>query len=82
MSDPAIEAVERAINGPVDGPVGAFALAAVQEALKPVRELHKPEHAAGSIWCSCRTGDPFLDHLWKNCPTAKLIFSSEELEHG
>lgn len=37
-NDPAVEAAQRATNGPINGPVGAFALASAREALKPIRE--------------------------------------------
>ncbi|UCR74427.1 hypothetical protein Ritam007_53 [Mycobacterium phage Ritam007] len=80
MSDPAVEAAARAWEWypvPKDIPlvVRSVPLAAAREALKPIRELHYPidEHGDSVEECSeCR-------HRWP-CDTAKLIYTSEELQ--
>lgn len=74
MNDPAIDAAQRVIVGRVSSAHPDDLTAAAREALKPIRELHKP-HCDGprfGTWCkTCRAEWP--------CPTAKLIYSTEEL---
>lgn len=84
MSDPAIEAAQRAWHAEDDGPHDGFVRAgrlvvAAREALKPIRELHVPvihadEHTS-ERWAECRE---CLGAYWP-CETAKLIYTSEEL---
>jgi hypothetical protein len=75
MTNPATEAAERATNGPINGPIGAFALSAAREALKPIRELHQPQNAGDFDICGeCQDGN----EQWP-CETAKLIYTREEL---
>ncbi len=45
MTDPAIEAARKAVNGGLgfpNGPVDAFAVQAAREALEPIRDRHRP----------------------------------------
>lgn len=78
-TDPAVEAAQRALNTDRlrSDPIDAFTLAGAREALAPIRELHKP--FVDECHC-CRhcvecgaigTGWP--------CDTARLIYTSEEL---
>lgn len=81
MNDPAVEAGRRVCPG-TDSPtvlsIFRIAEAGAREALKPIRELHKPhpgQHAAGSDVCGgCRL-------IWP-CETARLVYTSEELGCG
>lgn len=85
--DPAIEAAQRAMRNWPGRRVNQDELAtAAREALKPIRELHKP--ITEPIWwhadepgeytrCSCQG----LFGRWP-CETAKLIYSSEEVDRG
>ena len=81
--DPAIEAAQRAINGPINGPVGAFALAAAREALKPVREwfenLRNRHDTMGDIYLDeWSDGIRFArDEMLKEI--APLIYTAEEM---
>ncbi|QNN97999.1 hypothetical protein SEA_GANDALPH_55 [Mycobacterium phage Gandalph] len=80
MSDPAVEAAARAWEWypvPKDNPllVRSVPLTAAREMAKPIRKLHHPidEHGDSVEECSeCR-------HRWP-CDTAKLIYTSEELQ--
>ncbi|AIK67662.1 hypothetical protein VC69_gp047 [Mycobacterium phage Inventum] len=77
MSDPAIEAVERSLpyEYEADEVMADVAVRVAREVLKPIRELHHPidEHGDSVEECSeCR-------HRWP-CDTAKLIYTSEELQ--
>lgn len=79
-SDPAVQAAQRAR---MDGRSNHVQrVAAAREALKPIRELHKPVETYakdGSIGCDhcwdCRND---INEPWP-CDTAKLIYSAEEL---
>ncbi|WP_396902478.1 hypothetical protein [Mycolicibacterium sp.] len=76
MSDPAIEAVKRAVAAPC---IGSDEVASVREALKPIRELHKPEVVRSpddEQWTECAV---CYGAYWP-CATAKLIYTTEELE--
>lgn len=82
MSDPAVEAAQRACssylhsrrtgNPDVDHPRRCLE-AAAREALGPIRDLHRPEpYAQGPDYCmGC-------DSKWP-CETAKLAYTTEEL---
>ncbi|AKJ72645.1 hypothetical protein PP301_gp077 [Gordonia phage GMA2] len=84
-TDPAVEAAQRAL--PPYGPAVVHerdlktGIAAIREALAPIRELHKPFHHYSPnadyacVNCSDDQGDP---EPWP-CPTAQLIYTSEEL---
>lgn len=75
MSDPAIEAAQRALVATRGhGNSTICEIAAAREALKPIRELHTPKAAlfAGVACAECRNEWP--------CDTAKLIYTTEELE--
>lgn len=87
MSDPAILAAQRAIDGPHgvaaarDEHAAPLAVDAAREALAPIRDLHKPSanhcdaHANDSACCAeCIE----CGQLWP-CDTARLIYTSEEL---
>ena len=111
MSDPAVEAAQRAwarvpeFTAETD-PFAAME-AAAREALAPIRELHRPGywvytgegdqlqdrcpecsrkagvHACNSragcsrpVWCSC---NKTIKVRWADCPTARLVYSSDEL---
>ncbi|AEJ93022.1 hypothetical protein FDI16_gp047 [Mycobacterium phage Shauna1] len=91
MPDPAVEAAARAWEWypvPKDIPldVRSVPLAAAREALEPIRELHHPRWSnCINACCSgedCRLRDRVCEHCevdWP-CDTAKLIYTSEELE--
>lgn len=89
MSDPVIEAAQRAwvANEALDGIAyspGEGGLwtpdameAAAREALRPIRELHYPrENSVSAMYpdplCNC-------DQDWP-CETAKLIYTTEEIQ--
>ncbi|ABE67550.1 hypothetical protein PBI_PMC_49 [Mycobacterium phage PMC] len=85
MSDPAVEAAARAWEWypvPKDIPlvVRSVPLAAAREALKPIRHKHRPvayvNRQTCCVTCFDENGKP---HLWP-CETAKLIYTSEELQ--
>jgi len=83
VADPAIEAAQRHADTLPYGPQGRIGsrdlIAAAREALKPIRELHKPITMCGVTCCQrCRTPDG-ASAGWP-CETAKLVYSSEELE--
>lgn len=88
MSDPVLTAARRAVDSraafvdPPEAPLH-YAFNGAREALKLVRELHRPEPSSyGDVWCSCGCGDPFLDRLWRDCPTAKVCYSADELKNA
>lgn len=79
MSDPAIEAARRAVNGGLgfpNGPVDAFAVSAAREALKPIKARHRPvkkyAHPDSGLDCiACSKPWP--------CPDALDTYNTEEL---
>lgn len=75
MSDPAIEAAQRALESHTGGVLQMADIA--REALKPIRELHKPYSVdePDGTWSFCNH-----DHLSWPCETARLIYSTGELE--
>ena len=81
MSDPAVEAAIRVRRGhPLclsDHHADSCLTDAAREALKPIRELHKPHRDPP-------TGIPLCahDHAFWPCETARLVYSSEELDRG
>lgn len=76
MSDPAIEAAHRAGGGWYS----AREMEAAREALKPIREKHYAvqyiNHTKCCVSCWNCKGQPYA---WP-CPTARLVYSTEELE--
>lgn len=73
MSDPAIEAAQRALNAyAVSATCLNSAVAAAREALKPIRKLHsKADMPWGAPYClHCKA-------IWP-CATARLVYSTEE----
>lgn len=80
MTDPAVEAARRIRDShPYCGHnhhADSCLTDAAREALKPIRELHKPRewewHTEPRISCICGL------HPWP-CDTAKLIYTTEEL---
>ena len=82
MSDPAVKAARRAIMFqpyPNQFFTGAtLATFAAREALKPIREIHKPEDS----WCFVRQilerNCAECDVEWP-CYTAKFAYTAEEL---
>ncbi|TGB37899.1 hypothetical protein [Mycolicibacterium peregrinum] len=75
--DPAVEAASRAYTSPVGHPIywvttREAMIAAAREALKPIREVHKPVLPPGIERC----GE--CDVVWP-CETAKLIYTTEDL---
>ncbi|AYB70746.1 hypothetical protein SEA_CLARKSON_7 [Mycobacterium phage Clarkson] len=89
MSDPAVEAARRVCPG--TDSLTALAIhrtaeAGAREALKPIRELHRPRWSnCINACCSgedCRLRDRVCEHCevdWP-CDTAKLIYTTEERE--
>ena len=79
MSDPAIEAAQRADEMCDDGAWidggRELSVTAAREALAPIRELHKP---SGDD-CQCCTHCIECEQLWP-CGTARLIYTTEELQ--
>ena len=82
MSDPAVEAAERALGHPIPvkplpefAPYSTVAITAAREMAKPIRDLHKPVQIAGTDLTVCRAG---CYDYWP-CDTAKLIYTTEEL---
>ena len=84
MNDPAADAAQRmwALNGWLYGTGGReLAEVAAREALKPLRELHRPLDRPIS-WGNTQT-ERVCHHClgpvkWP-CATARLVYSSEEL---
>lgn len=75
MSDPAVEAAQRAASSNCYTGRGLIE-AAAREALKPIRELHYPREGSVSAMYPdplCNCGDD-----WP-CDTAPLIYATEEL---
>lgn len=90
MTDPAIEAAQRAWDAVTFGePFDGF-VAAAREALKPIRELHQtitdpiwwhklhPDDPDEYTHCRCQVAATGYQ-LWP-CATAKLIYTTEELD--
>ncbi|WP_074133291.1 hypothetical protein [Mycolicibacterium houstonense] len=85
MSDPAIEAAQRAVKlsdptWAVDSRYGGIA---AREMAKPIRELHKPiqigdSRGLYSAWCAECNGSDGHPSEWP-CDTAKAVYSTEEL---
>lgn len=80
MSDPAIEAARKAVNGGLgfpNGPVDAFAIQSAREALKPIRKESEQ---------LLNPNVPQMSRLWWDGVQyaleriAPLIYSTEELE--
>ncbi|AIM50483.1 hypothetical protein PBI_ZONIA_54 [Mycobacterium phage Zonia] len=84
MNDPAVEAAQRAMRKVHDYPRPNHDLiTAAREALKPIRELHRPRWSnCINACCSgedCRLRDRVCEHCevdWP-CDTAKLIYTTE-----
>lgn len=76
MSDPAIVAAQRVSEVAHMATPPLIAVLAAREMAKPIRELHRPARFE-----VCDTGPfcPTCDIGWP-CATAKLIYTSEELE--
>lgn len=88
-TDPAIEAARRADFKTPSYQEYEYGdlIAAAREALKPIRELHKPVPCCPGDACDmllCSTcHDPHSRNLpmrWP-CPTARLIYTTTELEN-
>lgn len=77
MSDPAIEAAQRALLQSPNFPVGGYGEACAREALKPIRELHKPRPDRYAVQLTVCDGCGWTTK-WP-CATAKLIYTTEEL---
>lgn len=74
VGDLVFEAVTRAVT------FGDYSqTAAAREALKPIRELHRPQWLTDpdgyGDYQRCSCGFP----SWRECNTAKLIYTTEEL---
>lgn len=91
MTDPAIEATQRAIGKVQRSEPYRWAESGAREALAPLRELHRPFSRPAScysrsnmITCYSRSNMiTVCNHClgprdWP-CPTARLIYSTEEL---
>lgn len=79
MSNPAIEAMQRALTA--DGwPSNhdSLALAAAREALEPLRELHRAMPTDQGLVCD-GCFDLLADPIFWPCENAKHLYSSEEL---
>ncbi len=79
MSDPAVDAANRVWQSDAD-PTVLPSVAAAREALKPLRDLHKPvDRGDGTKGCN-HCWDCYDDYPkeWP-CDTAELIYSTEEL---
>lgn len=80
MADPAVEVAQRVWHAwtYTDASLKDLAEAAAREALKPIRELHKPEVVRSpddEQWTECAV---CYGSYWP-CATARLIYSTEEL---
>ena len=78
MSDPAIEAAQRAWDAIPERSYKTrtdVMEAAAREALKPIRRAHFAHHVPVDNWTCC----PHCAVTWP-CDTAKLAYSTEELE--
>ncbi|SIE08159.1 hypothetical protein [Mycobacteroides abscessus] len=80
MTDPAVEAARKAVNGGLgfpNGPIDAFAVQSAREALRPIRE--KWEELLGPY--ATRLVNPEATGAIKVLEAfAPLIFTTEELE--
>lgn len=77
MSDPAAEAVNRAYESSDDYLRDGPMLAAAREALKPIRELHRPVSVRDEEVCGeCSNMATQID--WP-CRTARLVYPEGEL---
>ncbi|AEK06483.1 hypothetical protein PBI_SEBATA_6 [Mycobacterium phage Sebata] len=84
MSDPAIEAVERSLpyEYEADEVMADVAVRVAREVLKPIRELHQPGYGYKLPRTESSRPESFCKHCevkWP-CDTAKLIYTTEELE--
>ncbi|QFP96590.1 hypothetical protein SEA_SMOOCH_99 [Mycobacterium phage Smooch] len=87
MSDPAVEAATRVMKLVYAYPTpNRDLVVTAREVLKPIRELHRPRWSnCINACCSgedCRLRDRVCEHCevdWP-CDTAKLIYTTEELE--
>lgn len=91
MSDPAVDAAMRVAERTPDAPIGfreAYQrILTAREALKPIRELHSPGEKCTCCWGHYEDGSPVHKRRmctacgvhWP-CDTAKLVYSTEELE--
>lgn len=83
MSDPAVEAVGRACV--YTGTMGDLPIAAVREALKPLRQLHYPIDGQGQypvcVTCCTTEGGPLVagSPIEWPCATARLVYPESEL---
>lgn len=77
MSDPSLEAAQRARAHRIETRPTNDEINAAREALKPIRELHQPS-TDGYCCEGC------IDHHGNTqpwpCETARLVYSSEELD--
>lgn len=87
MSDPAVEAAEcAAATAEYTG--RGLVIAAAREALAPIRELHRPHTEGGwedepyCLTCAheTRTSRDLSYQPWP-CATARLVYTTEELEN-
>lgn len=77
MSDPVVEAAQRA-GGGVSSMCHLVAVGAAREALKPIRELHRPVGPQGRRCChTC--WDSMGDYMRWPCTTARHLYTTEEL---
>ncbi|QGH75495.1 hypothetical protein SEA_SUNSHINE924_70 [Mycobacterium Phage Sunshine924] len=80
MSDPAVEAARRvaSVAHRVVPPI--IAVESAREALKPLRKMHRPVQYINRqrccLTCFDANGKPHISP----CETAKLIYTTEELE--
>lgn len=83
MSDPAVEAAQRV--GFRDFPPKARGLAidAAREAIQPIRQIHRAVDAHGTGRMVCAWCWNSMSHYasWP-CATARLVYSTEELEQS
>ncbi|BBY78911.1 hypothetical protein H7I53_18135 [Mycolicibacterium pulveris] len=96
MSDPAVEAAQRQLAAQFGHDWSSMKLIVptalrvrtevAREALKPIRELHKPIWGnCGHMCCSgeeCRMRTRVCGHDYDEwpCDTAKLVYTTEELD--
>lgn len=85
MSDPAVEAAERAaVTAECTG--RGLVIAAAREALAPIRELHVPDCGCGDDHVRFHIG-PDCDPVCLDCgqlfpcATARLVYTTYELEN-
>lgn len=78
MSDPAVEAAQRALPMFASNTPHQSMIDAAREALAPLRELHRNVDEWGEPVCAyCMGHDGW--HLDWPCDTARLIYPSEDL---